>query len=165
MFALIPSILAILQGVGDEQGCKETVVLNSKVLNSSVTIYLNETVKEPFELQPRFSVFTYFLIIFAFLLTSSIAFIMLNCLSFVRKEHKDKDTSNRDVLEKESFLIQDKENPTILTTNNKKEKIILYSINFMNTFLSYGILAGLQSYSALPYGLYNSFTIKCKFSN
>jgi hypothetical protein len=36
--------------------------------------------------------------------------------------------------------------------NNKLEKIILLSIIFCVSFICYGILPGLQSYSTLPYG-------------
>ena len=46
----------------------------------------------------------------------------------------------------------------------RKEKIILYTIIFWVSFICYGALPGLQSYSTLPYGN-NVFNLSVNLSN
>ena len=40
--------------------------------------------------------------------------------------------------------------------SERNEKIVLYSYFFIIAFLYYGFLPGIQSYSTLPYGMYNT---------
>lgn len=141
LFGVIPSFLAIVQGVGDESTCH------------NVTQQDNSTVLEPLPLSPLFSVSFYFRIIFGFLALSTLAFVLINCLdldSHRRSNSNDsiKDEDSRDKLLKNSHEVKQSETPKL--TN--KEKLILFGLNFFITFFYYGILPGIQSYSTMPYG-------------
>lgn len=152
MFALIPSVIAIIQGAGDDLGCQSVVKSIKKYDNFSNVYFINETSLETLPLKPIFSVKTYFLIIFVFLVMSLISFIILNS-SLVKKE------KNKIPIKIDNLCVNEFENPLVhkqkipkLITDHNEEKILLLSLNFFITFFFYGILPGVQSYSTLPYG-------------
>lgn len=159
LLALIPAVIAMGQGAGDDLGCRSIIKFSNFTNNNSEVIYLNETIHESIPLRPIFSEFTYYMIIFVFILMSTTAFLLLNCLKSVKKQHKDKNASENKFIDRQaefenSKLLEINVNIEVNAENkHKNEKFLLYSINFLNTFFSYGILAGLQSYSTLPYGL------------
>lgn len=155
---MIPSVIAIIQGAGDDLGC-ETV-------NTTLPGYDNfsDNFLRPVALNPIFSVQAYFLIIFGFLLMSLVAFVLLNS-SLVKKEKNKQPNDKLD-----NLCVNEFENPLLhkpkmaqLKTQHKKEKIFLLSLNFLITFFFYGILPGVQSYSTLPYGN-NVFHLSINFS-
>ena len=153
MFALIPSVIAIIQGAGEDLGCQTQVISIKKYDNFSNVYFLNETYLETVPLKPIFSVKAYFLIIFGFLLMSLISFTILNS-SLVKKEKNKKSNNKLD-----NLCVNEFENPLLhkpkiqkLITEHNEEKILLLSLNFFITFFFYGILPGVQSYSTLPYG-------------
>ncbi|RNA09134.1 riboflavin transporter 2-like [Brachionus plicatilis] len=165
LFALIPSVIAIIQGAGDDLGCQNVVTSVQKFDNFSNAYFLNETFLEPIALKPIFSVKTYFLIIFGFLSMSLIAFTLLNS-SVVKKEKNIKPNEKLD-----NLCVNEFDNPLLhkpkfqtLETQHRKEKNLLLSLNFFITFCFYGILPGVQSYSTLPYGN-NVFHLSINLSN
>ena len=146
LFGVIPSVLAIVQGVGDDSTCVN-------VTNSD-----NLTTLEPTPMHPAFSISVYFIIIFAFLALSSVAFVLINCLDLNHDHSGDveipeiqngNDESSNTLLNKLKRGNDDKEQ-SISTT--RREKLVLFILNFLITFFYYGVLPGIQSYSTFPYG-------------
>jgi hypothetical protein len=162
LFALVPSLIAMFQGLGEEKGCRNATSLE-KVENEITKLieYSNKTVLEPIPLDPIFGVSTYLRIIFSIRVLSFMAFVLLNVTEFARKEHKENAAAANDSHKPNKE--QDKECQKSLMEetsyakqsdlgNHRSEKVVFYSINFLITFFLYGVLTGLQSYSALPYG-------------
>lgn len=165
LFALIPSSIALFQGVGSSEGCRN-VTKN------------NETKLEEMPRDPNFDVEVYYLIIFGLMCVSIAAFVYLDCSKMVRKErqqllkakqtmeveelnhqHHHQQQQNRLLSDQQMEMIQDdddeqeeEEVEVDAMMSETKEEIILYTITFFTTFFFYGILAGVQTYSTLPYG-------------
>jgi len=162
LFALVPSLIAMFQGLGEEKGCRNVTSLEKTENNFTNLIeYSNKTVLEPIPLDPVFGVSTYLRIIFSIRVLSFIAFVLLNVTEFARKEHKENiceaNTSNepceeqdkeckKSLMEETSYINQSDHG------DHRFEKVLFYLINFLITFFLYGVLTGLQSYSSLPYG-------------
>jgi hypothetical protein len=88
LYYVIPSVIAIVQGTGeDNNGCRN--VTSFVNFTESVTL-------EPMPLTPRFSVSVFFLIIFMFLLMSTVAFLVLNCSTYVQIEKLARGSGNND---------------------------------------------------------------------
>lgn len=147
LFGVIPSFLAIVQGVGDDSTCEN-------VTNSD-----NVTSLEPTPMHPMFSISVYFIIIFVFLALSSVAFVLINCLDLSENSEKveipetqnGNDESSNTLLNKpkqEKIGVEDQSKST-----TSREKMVLFILNFLITFFYYGVLPGIQSYSTIPYGL------------
>jgi riboflavin transporter 2 len=152
LFAMIPSILALIQGVG-EQGC-HNVTKRIKTFDnkSSLFVFKNESSLEKLPLQPIFSVSVYYIIIGVCLCISLMAFIWTNRIIHKSKKHKNwfnKAANVNDINLGESEDVKRKE---MSITCTLIEKIVLFSLNFVISFLLYGVQTGLQSYAALPYG-------------
>lgn len=148
LFGVIPSFLAIVQGVGDDSVC------------ANVTLSDNSTVLEPQPLSPAFSVSYYFRIIFLFVVMSSIAFALISCLDLDSHRHnrehqtiQAKDGAEKD--DSHNKLLNGQLPHPVKETKahaTKKEQIVLFCLNFLITFFYYGVLPGIQSYSTIPYG-------------
>lgn len=177
LFGVIPSFLAIVQGVGDDATCHNVTIGNITSLE----------VQEPV---PIFSVSNYFRIIFVFLAFSSLAFILINCLDLDRHRHtsqkkKTKKKTNNEQIADDKTTPDETSNkliePTAIekdeeeeeetgskklenTQHSAREKLILFALNFLITFFYYGILPGIQSYSTIPYGS-NVFHLSINLSN
>ena len=119
---------------------------------SAMFIYKNVTNLEKFPLQPIFSVSVYFIIIGVCLSISLMAFLWTNRVIYISKQ-KNK-MFNEDVTLNDINLGECVSNRLgkVQTTFSIVEKIVLFSLNFIITFLLYGVQTGLQSYAALPYG-------------
>lgn len=163
LFGVIPSFLALIQGAGEDAMCH------------NITIG-NETTLQQVDIIPIFSVSNYFRIIFVFLALSSAAFILMNCLDLKRHQHDTNaktntishnnhhhDIDSNDVDQTSSKLLESEHGEVIKivksdkSNNTRREKFILYALNFLITFFYYGVLPGLQSYSTIPYGKLNLF--------
>jgi riboflavin transporter 2 len=159
LIGVIPSALALLQGTGEDKGCHNVTSTVTLSINGSFES-VNETRPESIPLTPRFSVSTYFLIIFVFLFGSFVSFTLLNFVSFsnIDKEEETKEEEERSV--NVDLLVTNPESVATDAANNDKkqerknllEKRYLLFLNFMVTFIVYGILPALNSYSTLPYG-------------
>jgi hypothetical protein len=143
---VIPSVVAIVQGAGEDKGCRNATRSITSMLNSS-THDETDTVLEPIPLSPIFSVAIYFVIIFGFLLMSAIKAQFIERTTIV--EEKDYETT---LLEKSPGKIETTKTSNDTTSKDKLEIYYLYAMSFMITFVMWGSLSGLQSYSTLPYG-------------
>ncbi|RNA09135.1 solute carrier family riboflavin member 3-A [Brachionus plicatilis] len=158
--ALIPSILALIQGLGQDPGCHN--------VTDPLT---NKTSLEAIQIKPNFSVRLYFLFMFGLLCISTIAFTLLNFSPIAKRERKSAKISKRSrtVSEKSELEISpenainsqtnltstDQQKPVaspVPVETNRREQVFLLTIIFWVSFLAYGTLPGLQSYSTLPYG-------------
>jgi riboflavin transporter 2 len=157
---MIPSILALVQGIGENSDCV------------NVTINGNTTL-EPVKIIPRYSVKIYFLLMFTLLFLSTIAFTLLNYTK-VAKSSRRKDNINKrneniheitigdnviisspiyNQIQNETVETLEPQSPRIdLTQKEKYERIVLLMITFSISFIYYGVLPGIQTYSSLPYG-------------
>lgn len=176
--ALIPSILSLSQGLGQDLGCRN----ETKVNETTNQTYI---VEEPIPIVPNYSVEWYFRLMFLLLVISTGSFTCLNyskiavqarkksAISAVEPNSKqirispstspnsrdpfDVKSNSDDSLIVESEQNLSKESHDINTINQnyksiRNEKIILLSYVFWLSFICYGVLPGLQSYSTLPYG-------------
>ncbi len=160
--ALIPSVLSLSQGLGQNTVCY------------NVTID-NQTVLEPERIIPNFSVSVYFILMFILLCISTISFSLLHYSNVSRSVRKNKISDSNAVSSgKKEFFSQENgsdssisadianSNEVIIKTeahmasidqrNNRVEQFVLLSYIAMLSFTCYGVLPGLQSYSTLPYG-------------
>lgn len=189
--ALVPSSLALAQGLGKNPGCHNVTSGNT-------------TTFEPIQIVPNFSVQVYFLLMFVLLLISASSFTFLNFSKIASRARKPNAISGggsrrtNNIFE-DSLITSDGGNKSIsseetsssnlstdtakelkmpnntdvpnqnesnepaerplsaLNQNEKREVTVLLSLIFMLSFICYGVLPGLQSYSTLPYGndIYN----------
>lgn len=168
--ALIPSVLSLIQGLGQDPGCHN--------VTDPLT---NQTSLVPIQIVPNYSVSLYFIFMFILLCVSTTAFSLLNFSKIAIKERKENaisspkkpklrspqksseshetslDFQNSSSIDSQTNLTTpiDTEKNNIQVTsisNGRKEKIILLTYIFFLSFVCYGVLPGLQSYSTLPYG-------------
>lgn len=149
--SLIPGVLALLQGFKQDDDCD-----NQKFNNSSNFSSLAQNSNKK-SYKPRYSVFLYFIFMFLLLLISVLSFSVLNHSKYARKFRKVKlswislDLDSPDVLEDES-IYENREIRYELEKNEKKTEIrFLLFLTFLVTFIYYGYLPGLLSYSTIPY--------------
>ena len=149
--AVVPSLLGLAQGLGQDLGCKNVTVHSN---NNTSTILVPE------HIVPNYSVSVYFLLMFVILCVSTLAFSLLNYTHTAKSQRKDslcaESTSNANG-ETTKMTGGDVEvtlsaSQKMIAQNDKNEKVILLSLIFCLSFICYGILPGLQSYSTLPYG-------------
>jgi hypothetical protein len=168
--SFIPSILALIQGIS-EQECR------------NFTKTFNETSLKPELIKPNFSVGVYFIFMCLLLCVSTGAFTALNYTKVAKNSRKPvqldvkgrvakmsecsstpvlNDSINKtpfSPLSKSSSIssfgsseIHIREINAKIEQKNKIEQYILLTIIFFVSFICYGVLPGLQSYSTLPYG-------------
>lgn len=171
--ALIPSILSLIQGLGQDPGCRNTTDAET-----------NQTVLIPNDIVPNYSVSVYFLLMFSLLCISTTAFSLLNFSKVAINERKhnkssklgqenieekpenaiknDPNNNNVDQQNKNNYdLFVDSQTPLntnssdvslVGVSNNNKELALMYGFTFFLSFFCYGALPAVQSYSTLPYG-------------
>ena len=131
--------------MGEDKGCQNVTSITQISLDGS-NISKTLTNLEPIPLSPLFSVSTYFLIIFCFLLISTVSFFLLNFLNVVKNQRPEPEinletkaeTDNtaecqKTLLEKEAAV---KHDSALSKENLKKEtfeKRFLLTINFLIT--------------------------------
>ena len=135
----MPGVLALAQGMGEDYNCNKN--FNSTNINSTNTIDNS---------QPNFSVSAYFWILFIILGISLIAFIFLDRLPNFKKQRIKRNEAQADE------PLEGLENVTngkiyVVEATNKSGKYYLYTSITIVSFLLYGFIPGLSSYSALPY--------------
>ncbi len=178
MCQLIPSLISLLQGVGEDPICLNVTQINyNQTGNFSYTTFLIY----PEYPDPRFSVQAFLLFMFGIMLCSSLAFTLLHFLPYCKKEHAStQDTADR---KEEAFLdngdvvndpnLEDKKDIAQLTefaTNEKQtdaekedtgsgrqpmpkwEFWYCQIYVFLGVLLMYGLVPGIQPFSTLPYG-------------
>lgn len=164
--SLLPSLFALLQGTGDSShecfnSTTNSTLTNIAWSNSTIELNLNESKKKP-----RFSISTYFWLLLSTLIVSFLAFLVLEFYPGFRKERiSNKHTSSPShrysidskADKQESPLIRKRKRSTIYKAkqaNKKKnlDKFVLFTAITFISFVLYGILPALSSYSAMPYG-------------
>jgi hypothetical protein len=156
-------MIALTQGQGEESECQNVTVTEAIFKNSSMTIYENRSELQPISLEPIFSVSVYFIFILLITILCAVSFTLLNTLSSIknvktsiRKTKELNLNSEKKLLEKTTStgqeITHDTESAEETEKNDRFEQYYLYCINFAVTFVLYGILPGMQSYSTLPYG-------------
>ncbi|XP_078607813.1 solute carrier family 52, riboflavin transporter, member 3-B-like [Branchiostoma floridae x Branchiostoma japonicum] len=178
MSGLLPSLVALGQGVGGNPECHNVSYINSTVVNGTVrnfTEYHNVYVTK----DPNFPVEDFFWFLFTMMLVCGIAFVMLNYLPVARKEHirtteasvykavpngENGYSTCGDCVEMGSTKTDSSSNtPTsserdidVLITKKKGLSrggyIYLLCVQAWVNALSNGVLPSIQSYSCLPYG-------------
>jgi hypothetical protein len=138
---------SIIQGTGEDQGCHNVTSVISTLINNNYTEFTNGTALEPIPLSPKFSVSIFFLVIFVFLLMSLIAFITLNCSSYVKIEKLiRRDETTKDSLTGEAYAKVELDDPVKINLSvqfkpidheesrrEKFEKTLLFVVNFLIT--------------------------------
>jgi riboflavin transporter 2 len=138
--SLLPGVLAIAQGIGEDNTC--SINLNASNISST-----NNTIDNT---QPNFSVSAYFWILFLILGISLGAFILLDRLSKFKKQRiKRNDEAQVEEPLKGKNVTDGKIYAVKLEI--KRGKYYLYVSITIVSFLLYGFIPGLSSYSALPY--------------
>jgi len=142
--SLIPGLLAIIQGTSsDEEECSPL----KSVTNFNTSIQTNILRRKH---GPKYSVSVYFLLMFSLLLISISAFTFLN---FTNRAINARKSKNNDEI-KLSDLNNEAENQIEIIRQNKinYENRLLYLITCLGSFINYGFMPGLLSYSTMPYG-------------
>ncbi|XP_017876231.1 solute carrier family 52, riboflavin transporter, member 3-A-like [Ceratina calcarata] len=135
----IPSMVALIQGVGGNPEC-----LNTTSAESTKPVFT------PYYPDPRFSSETFFIFLGTLLFLSYLSFLGLNNLSVARGERVKHPGSME-------TLPTDTKAPTSYKTDSgwtmpKREYFYLLLMMAVICFLSNGTLPSIQSYSCLPYG-------------
>lgn len=158
---LIPSVVAIIQGIGGNPECVN--------VTSSTT---NTTKTEAIYPEPRFSVGVFFIFLMIMVLMSWIAFIFLNNLKSVKSQlvnnFKDSDREQTQSNEHNEHLdtTHVKDIPSVTSKLDSESSLMKNSIEnvskpvFIALLLSQayicmftnGVLPAIQTYSCLPYG-------------
>lgn len=117
----------------------------------------NSTNGKPIKYIPpaRFGTETFFLLVFAFLLLSTIAFILLNNLEVCKKE-----LAAATVIEGNEYYYENEDRQDVVTGEIPDNVLNISTFNYVKLltamfligFFGNGIFPGLQSYSSLPYG-------------
>lgn len=128
---LLPSMLSLVQGVGEKSGC----------INTTETV--NKTIWKPIYKRAKFSVEVFFGVQTILIGISILSFCILSYRLKIRRQHLQNDLSS----EEQNLL--DKE-PEIREPEQPRK--IYFGILFLIGFFSNGLLTATQSYSSLPYG-------------
>ncbi|XP_076164971.1 solute carrier family 52, riboflavin transporter, member 3-B [Ptiloglossa arizonensis] len=135
----VPSVVALIQGVGGNPEC-----LNTTTLNSSKVEF------KPYYPEPRFSCQTFFIFIGTLLFLSYLSFLGLNNLSVSIGERVKHPGSM------ETLPTDTRAPPSYKTTSGwtMSKQMYSYLLIMMGIvcFLGNGTLPSIQSYSCLPYG-------------
>lgn len=138
----LSSILALIQGVGGTPEC----IPNNSTDGPPFIKYIPP---------PLFGPKIFYAFVFAVMLFSFIAFILLNNLAMAKKEHAAGTVAEGNEYHYE-FSEKTKDNfgaiPDDVRNLSKFNKFYLMGCVFFICFLANGVFPGLQSYSCLPYG-------------
>ena len=143
--AVIPTFIAIIQGVGGEVQCLQN--------NQTLTM-------EPVYSEPRFSVSIFFYLVTGIICISLSAFMILRFTSIIKLAnagHEIIKTNNDET--HQTFLTAPENNSQIrklsLSTPNsmtKQQYYILQIFNIINSTFLFGFLPAIITYALLPYG-------------
>lgn len=169
--SLIPGLLALAQGVGNQK--------NECSNNSNSTNNNHKPISAP--KGPNFSVSIFFILMFGLLNLSIISFSLINYWSRARNCRKSKTESTVEIKNKfQSFEIShivtksisecdlyvkdEIEHQDSIKIENRREISFLFFIAFIVSFINYGFLPGLLSYSTINYSQF-FFYLSINLSN
>ncbi|XP_033729609.1 solute carrier family 52, riboflavin transporter, member 3-B-like [Pecten maximus] len=177
MSGLIPSLVALAQGVG-KISCENVSYVDTSTNLSSFEI---QTLYQ----EPYFPVDNFFIFLFVMMLSCGLAFSLLNYLPYFKKEHITMQNvcKNRGTIELQSNQkVQDNSQETVESLLDDKSGVVRlnvppsYTPMSMRTYLyflclvvwinalSNGVLPSLQTYSCLPYG-YDAYHLAMTLAN
>ncbi|XP_076044888.1 solute carrier family 52, riboflavin transporter, member 3-A-like isoform X2 [Oratosquilla oratoria] len=159
---LLPGLVALIQGVGGNPNCVNMTLWN-------VTDFGNDSyvVLVPEELEPRFSVTTYFFFLFAMMIISALAFALLQNLRSIRRERVDLNISSSsapeviqtssptlDSLESSKSISQLVQDVPVVPHRELSTTSFAFLLGILGwaCLLANGVLPSIQSYSCGPYG-------------
>jgi hypothetical protein len=135
--ALIPGVLAMIQGVGSSNdNCNKTDIKNNTIID----------VKQI----PNFSVSVYFLLMFVILMICGVSFAILNYSKIGINARKNE--LNQMIALDSELNEDDIQESQMKSKEIKREILILFIITYFGSFVNYGFLPGIMSFSTLPYG-------------
>jgi hypothetical protein len=146
---LIPGVLGMIQKVGTRPEDCQNGTLNS----SNVTTALNDSSHDD---RPRFSVSVYYFLMFLLILFSTLAFSAIHFWQNMKRHRKVADTELSLVAKRKSEENQEQRENLLTSAKDRKDKLeigILNFIIFVISFMCYGYLPGILSYSGIPYGI------------
>ena len=167
--AFVPGVLALLQNINN-------VELDDTCINSTNNSS-NDHFTQNAPSQPLFSVSIFFLLMSLVLMISTFAFFLLNNTRFGKlerqkaKEMKSKNSSsanstNQNNEDDELIYKEISLEPRPIDWSGRSEiceTVILLSMVFVSSFIGYGLLPGLQTFSVMPYGI-RSFNLAVNLS-
>ena len=139
--SLIPGLFAIIQSIGVEDKCPSF----NNATNSSSAVQAGTH-----NLKPAFSVSIYFIIMLFLLFGSTSAFTYLNYSKTALRTRKTYINRTNEINLSQINLVE--EELAIEAPVEKKNIFTLLCLTFAGSFIQYGYLPGLLSYSTIPYG-------------
>lgn len=144
---LLPALVALGQGVGGNAKCENKTDIN--LTTGEITWNYQQV-----ELEPNFSIDTFFYILFGMMVASSLSFVLLEFLPMIQSERSD-------LLDEQ--IVPKYPNPNIqeyqlVTTDrrshNMKKRIFICLLSFQAwaCLLANGLLPSIQAFSCGPYG-------------
>ncbi|CAF0871496.1 unnamed protein product [Brachionus calyciflorus] len=143
--ALIPGVLSIIQGIGHPEEC-----FDNNTSNGNYTL-IEERVK------PNFSVRIYFILLSILIAICLVSFCLIHFTSLFDSLRKEQACLGRK--QSQVYNLEDPDLSTKLEDGEKTQKStprhvikIFMTVSFLTSFIQYGFLPGLMSYSNMPYG-------------
>ena len=150
MSALIPGLFAIVQSIGVHEHCPAT---NKTFINGTFFNHTYGTVGASTKLKPLFSVSVYFVLIMLLLVCCILSFSYLNYSKLAKSARKSNGLEKKQIqLGTDPVDMPPKMSLMKSLENRRLEIGSLLVMTFIGSFLMYGYLPGLVSYSNLPYG-------------
>ena len=135
---LVPALVALGQGVGGDQKCINITIGNDTFVGQE-------------ELQPNFSVTTFFHFLFCMMTVSAIAYTLLENLTYIQSEKVSDPSLSASSPGSSTKLVTNTEE--IRTTPMKKHSFFaMLIVQAFASMLTNGVLPSIQSYSCGPYG-------------
>lgn len=134
---LLPSVTALIQGIGDSGKC--------------VLVNVTETGGEIYELQkepPLFDTKVFFLILFALMVLSYVGYTLLNTLPVARREYAEVTVAKGN----NYAYNQDESAPNKIQKLSRTQYTCLLLLIGTISMFANGIFGSIQSYSSAPYG-------------
>lgn len=134
---LLPSVTALIQGIGDSGKC--------------VLVNVTETGEEIYELQkepPLFDTKVFFLILFALMVLSYVGYTLLNTLPVARREYAEVTVAKGN----NYAYNQDESAPNKIQKLSRTQYTCLLLLIGTISMFANGIFGSIQSYSSAPYG-------------
>jgi len=141
MSGFVPSIAALIQGVGGNPYCDNVTKIENGTLDYESQLIIPE---------PRFSIEGFFIFLTCMMVVSLVAFIFLNCWPSFRHEYADTQliVQNEETMNSSDQSTLNPDWPKI----HQREFLFLLGIQCFVCFLSNGAFPSIQTYSCLPYG-------------
>ncbi|KAH8267330.1 hypothetical protein KR018_011353 [Drosophila ironensis] len=134
---LLPSVTALIQGIGESGDC--------------VLVNVTESGEEIFELQktqPRFDTRVFFLILFGLMVLSYVGYTLLNALPVAKREYAEVT-----VTEGNKYVYSETDNqPAKMGKLTKGQYTYMLLLMGAISLFSNGMFGSIQSYSSAPYG-------------